>query len=332
MRKKIFATTIVVFLTSLTSCNLFTSPEELEPGRRDYTWTADTIKVPEGYYTSLGYMWGSSPTDIWACGGAYVSDHTIWHYDGTSWENYDVERFMDPRGIYGFASDDIWLCTTNGEYWHYDGNEWSLHTKLIVEVYDLINQRMYGIAPDDIYAVGFADSHDDYYGLIVHYNGTDWKIVDLPKIQTSFQRFRYDRYQKKYIISSTGFDAGPRARVYEFDGTGITEIHKGYDLVNVGNLGDNIYVTIGQEIFRYNAGDLSLLQDFTYTDYWSNICGKSEKDFFTTNYNGIGHYNGFDIVTLYETDLTILEMLSFKNEMVFIGHGSYQTVIIHGKL
>ena len=43
-------------------------PENIQPGRRDYTWTVDTLTVPNGDLFYLFSLWGSSPTDIWAVG------------------------------------------------------------------------------------------------------------------------------------------------------------------------------------------------------------------------------------------------------------------------
>ena len=56
-------------------------PENIQPGRRDYTWTVDTLTVPNGDLFYLFSLWGSSPTDIWAVGSGRTTLVTLWHYD-----------------------------------------------------------------------------------------------------------------------------------------------------------------------------------------------------------------------------------------------------------
>jgi hypothetical protein len=47
----------------LISCDSTEPTDELKPGRRDYTWTVDTLKPPEGR-TLLSRMWGANANDV----------------------------------------------------------------------------------------------------------------------------------------------------------------------------------------------------------------------------------------------------------------------------
>ena len=55
---------ILLFFSSLfillnfSSCDDGPTEPNVEPGRRDYTWVADTLKVPYGEFTSLRSIWG----------------------------------------------------------------------------------------------------------------------------------------------------------------------------------------------------------------------------------------------------------------------------------
>ena len=76
----IILTTLLLFNT----CNTTEPTDELKPGRRDYSWTVDTLKVPEG--RSIPYsMWGANENDVWAVGLSYLNAYCIWHFDGNSW-------------------------------------------------------------------------------------------------------------------------------------------------------------------------------------------------------------------------------------------------------
>ncbi|MDO8548583.1 MAG: hypothetical protein Q7S39_00325, partial [Ignavibacteria bacterium] len=65
------------------SCNNnpFKPPDD-PPGRRDYTWTVDTLNIP---FTNLTRIWGSSPMDVWAIGPGGDANKTIYHFDGEKW-------------------------------------------------------------------------------------------------------------------------------------------------------------------------------------------------------------------------------------------------------
>src|SRR5574338_1489724 len=108
---KVFFLLSLPFLTQL-SCNTTEPIDELKPGRRDYTWTVDTLKPPEShqyvpFYTTS--IWGSTPNDMWVtCAGASPLI-LLWRYDGFRWSLYPQQLGRDLRSIYGFASNDIWI-------------------------------------------------------------------------------------------------------------------------------------------------------------------------------------------------------------------------------
>jgi hypothetical protein len=80
--KKLFLGFLTMTLLTLSTCsdNPITD-DTLQPGRRDYIWTIDTLKIPEGrsYPT---WMWGTNANNVWAIGSGYLNAYQIWHYDG----------------------------------------------------------------------------------------------------------------------------------------------------------------------------------------------------------------------------------------------------------
>lgn len=100
-------------------------------------------------------------------------------------------------------------------------------------------------------------------------------------------------------------------------------------------MGENIYSVLKGKINKYQHNNFELLIDFSNTNYAGAVFGRNEKDFFTINWDGIGHYNGTDLVTIYpkwNNDWTPSGGIVFEKDVFFIWDDSYNTFIVHGKL
>jgi hypothetical protein len=65
--KKEFYFFVITIMLVLNSCNDNPLIDDDKPGRRDYTWAVDTMRVPEGRsYPS--WMWGADANNVWAIG------------------------------------------------------------------------------------------------------------------------------------------------------------------------------------------------------------------------------------------------------------------------
>ena len=73
---------MALFLSSA-SCGLFENKKvpPIPPGRRDYTWTVDTLAY-EPYGIEMD-LWGANPKDVWMV--TVNGLHAIWHYNGSVW-------------------------------------------------------------------------------------------------------------------------------------------------------------------------------------------------------------------------------------------------------
>lgn len=135
---KLFLLSTLPFLTHL-SCNTTEPTDELKPGRRDYTWTVDSISGPGVPY--LQSIWGSSPTDIWGAGFSEDVRNCLWHYDGISWkratEGTPITELGNGSkivgGVWGTAQNDVWAFggrlfsdpeRTEPFVMHYNGSQW----------------------------------------------------------------------------------------------------------------------------------------------------------------------------------------------------------------
>jgi hypothetical protein len=326
---------ISLFITSI-SCDSTEPTDELKPGRRDYTWTVDTLNPAEG--RSLpSRMWGANANDVWAVGLAYLNAYCIWHFDGQSWTNYTPDKYIDPRGIWGTASNNIWIGSTDGAFWRYDGVNWNRFSEITIPNYQqFIVQSMCGSSANNIYAVGFADSIGEYSykGIISRYNGINWEFVDITRISESFKQIIYDNVSNKFLICSWVFNQ-PDEYIYSFDGTNLKKIYSSTEHLTLTNIGHKIFLSENKKLLEYKNESFELFIDFTSTDNVGNAYGRTEMDFFTINWSGIGHYNGTDLVTIYpkwNNDWGPGGGIVFEKDAFFIWDDSYNTFIVHGKL
>jgi len=330
---------ILVILLLLQSCKSPTGPKignnPPGPGRRDYTWTVDTLEAIEGYM-SLYYLWGAAANDLWAVGSAYRNADCIWHYNGVKWERTPASGLIDPCGIWGSGNNNIWMGSSDASFWHYDGLSWSRICQYKIEGYDYaLTQRMDGIAPNEIYAVGFAQKENgEYKGIIMHYDGKNWEQVSIPDQIIILSNIYYNQQTDKYLISGFVNETGENI-IYLFDRKTLKIINSCYNNCWLNKVKDKIYLNDGtQRIYRYDKTKFNLFKDFTGTNYGGRMWGRSEIDFFTDNRDGIGHYNGTNLVTVFKrfsNDWSIYESIVFENDF-FSTWRNDTTISIHGKL
>jgi hypothetical protein len=304
----------------------------------------DTLKIPAGTGIDPSRMWGSSAQDVWAVGDAYLNALCIWHFDGISWKTTPANQYIDPRGIFGFGKNDVWIGSTDGAFWHYTGSTWSKFSKTKIDSFGpFIAQSMSGSAPNDIYTVGFANNNNgqDYKGVIMHYNGTKWSQVNIPNTRVFFTQIFYNNETSEYLINSLRFE-NENSNVFSFNGTELkTIIYDTTGGVCLNMIGNKIYYsTLGPKsgkLYRYDNGHFNLFKDFTGTDNAGRAWGRNEKDFFTINWGGIGHYNGNDLITIVpkaNNDWAPNESIIFDKDFFSIWRDTRTayTIAIHGIL
>lgn len=99
-------------------------------------------------------------------------------WNGAEWKLLDLKALHKngktsnprPRGIHIFDKDNIWF--TSGSILHWNGKTLNfVFSRLDLEREEQSVEKIWGSAPDNIYAVG-------YSGTLVHYNGKSWKQID----------------------------------------------------------------------------------------------------------------------------------------------------------
>jgi len=334
------------------SCEKGTEPEQLKPGRRDYVWEVDTLKA---WNTYLMKLWGSSPTDIWAVGSGSSFDQTIWHYDGKKWATDSISRGFDPWCIHGFTQNDIWIGGNDGKIWHYDGSDWSerlsYSKQLKYHYYNIYFMDIWGENPNDIYAVGFADSSnvglgDVRFGIMLHYDGDEWSRVNIEFTEGLFIKIRKTRNSYFIYNIKERSNQAPEdtAKYIEYNGKEFSTIHSDIDGFehwhNITILNHEVIFTIDNGIYTYNNKSFNLIAKNPFGSNYQAIFGRNRKDIIWTMADGLTHYNGinfeyilnFENFQLNDGFIRLKDGLVFDNEVFFVSHGNSNNYIFHGVL
>ena len=337
MKSFVKLTVILSIVTIINSCNHSTEPEP-QPGRRDYTWTVDTINPGKESLYMLR-IWGAEATDVWAVGSSSWSATSIWHYNGIKWSCDSIPRRINPSALFGISKNDVWLGNTNSTIWRYYG-QWELYGKYKVNNFDnIVIEDFDGTSPNNIYGVGFSDVYNtnNYKAVIMHFNGYKWDFINIPDTKVSFVFMKIDPKSSALIISGMIYDpSGFVPKAYCWDGKNLIDLpFNGTGDTFVTRLGDEIFVSVGSKVYKYSDKRLSLWKDNTNTSIGGRLwCGRSRNDFFIRDVNGISHYNGTDYSLLYKTNLYVGLGTIFENDVFFIAydHTTGKNYVIHGQL
>ncbi len=335
-----YITFFLMLLITFQSCKSPDGPNEIQPGRSDYTWRADTIKILNNGL-NLTRIWGITQSNVWVVGTGTSSFLSIWHYNGDRWGCDSIGRNNDPWAIIGFSSNEVWMGNTNSTIWKYDGSQWQVFGTYSDSGFDEIwIQGFDGTGSNNIYGIGSANQSygSNYEAILMHYDGTTWKILNIPTLKVGFNECGFDRVRGNLIIEGTYYNPnGWVEKVYAWNGKKLNELYSGSTYAPVSRIQNQVYVYMNKKLYKYGNGKLVLWKDMSNTDCASKIwCGRSEDDFFMRSSMGIGHYNGTDFETVYKIygDTDINGGCIFPNDVFFILH-NYQTgvnVFVHGVL
>lgn len=332
---------LVIFIT-VNSCGDSVVGPEIQPGRRDYTWTVDTLIIP---FTKLYSMSGSGPADIWAVGPGGGLDKTIYHFDGTRWTTDGISRNISPEDIFAFSKNNVWIGGMNGKIWNYDGIAW----KEIVRFErprekDITFYEIWGDSLSNIFATGFSGPPENMTSIIVSYDGAKWELNEFPNLKYNLVRINRDIDNRNYYLLGIENkpDGGEIYGLFEYDGNkNIKQIFKGSNGREsssfVQQIDGRIFFGIGTTIYKYINGEFKPFLKVNDINFWTGFFGRTEKDIFLIMaFGGIAHYNGTDIKYLYKNPnkIWIVDAVIFEKEVFFLAVDPTigGNLIIRGKL
>jgi len=314
---------ILLIFVNINSCNGITEPE-IQPGRRDYVWEVDTIKIP---FNVLGRLWVNSANDMWAVGSGGGLDQTIWRFNGVSWKTDGISRPIAPITVFGFSSNDVWFGGSEGNIWRYDGSKFYSSLKFRPTpnwVYSGFHD-LYGPSSKDLYAVGWLDSNKVRYGKIFHFNGSNWRLLNISSKGDDFMQIRKGKNDSKYYLLSWRSDNinSDSVRIYSFDGTKLNELHRG--LMNdkhgagIETINGKVYFGIDNAVYTYDNGKFVKKFDVNNSDFARFLNGRNEKDIFLYMWDGVAHYNGENIEYLIRvSNLMLRDIKVLENQVILL--------------
>jgi hypothetical protein len=317
------------------------------PGSRDYTWTVDTLnKIAP--YNDYAFLWGTSATNVWCIGSGGDIDKMFMHYDGSAWKNFAYPgQGMQPWSIFGFTADDFWAGSQDGTIYRYLNGQFNMFGDYRLPGYpQTVFIKFWGNNPNDIYVVGCAHKTADElnYSIIMHYDGKGWTYVIKPEAKGQFLNIKsgsndspnyYLIYLSEYIDSTS---------IYEFDGKALKRIYNqpelDYNIPGMFSINNNIYFGFEEKLLKYDYkyNRFITLKDFAGANIktMSHVNGRSENDLFINMNDGIGHYNGTDIQTIFKTynSTPFDDAVVFEKDVFFLctDYTKNNFLIVHGQL
>ena len=139
-------------------------------------------RYPRVTLEDLQSIWGTSDSNIWACGYNFSTGNTVLvHYNGNSW-SVDPKSTIPTSQSGGFMS--VWSCDSAGHaitfasgslvYRKTDTGAWRSDSGRVPNLLPdntYLGLGLIGNAANDVFAIGAS-------GLIIHWNGASWHRYD----------------------------------------------------------------------------------------------------------------------------------------------------------
>lgn len=142
--------------------------------------TASWTTVAEKLDGALLAVWGPSPSDVWAVGGALGNGAapTVVRWDGARVTPVPTTGTETYWWVHGTAADDVWLVGEKGRISHWNGSALEERTSGTTAT-------LFGVmafSPNDVWAVGGTpDQPDAPNDVVLHWDGAAWKAEPVPE-------------------------------------------------------------------------------------------------------------------------------------------------------
>lgn len=327
---KIFALLIIAsFLLTCKDNPVGPDDSNATPGRRDYTWEADTINNP---YQLFYNIWGDSPSNVWST-GSLMSDG-VYHYNGEMWSLDNRVYISDPDAIWGYGND-LWIGNDKGCIWKFTGENYKQELKDFNVDGNLVNfVDIVGKLPGEIYAVG----SNRYHPIILKYDGLKWNFEKALPDSGGFNKISYSSRNDKYYLRCPLFDYS--TRIYEYEKGELKIIYDsppsnrqpGLSIID-----GYVYIITENEIKRYFNGKMELIFKVNDPNFGGTVWGRNRNDIFIRMQDGLAHYNGTDWQYLFKSigATALMPNCTIFDKDIFIPAKIRTTgypIIYHGKL
>lgn len=292
---------IICIIGGLISCNDSTTdsnPPFKHP--KEMTWTADTLSpAPEAIQLMPVDLIAFDHDDIWIACWSDVARRVMWHFNGSSWIDSDIQGQSGPIGlsaIAGFSSRDLWaggFYGYNSSYYaalsHFNGLRWS-KTDLNIEgeILDMTTDE-----EGNIWACGrngvvlkYSQSSDQWFLDTVIVGYLDY----YPKAQ--FVINSICSYKNKIFLLAAVIDYSHSNEIYYFFSGDI----------NNWNLIDSMVINSPEDKIRWG--------------YYGLHSGNN-KSFYSFGLLGVWKYVNNDWVNIFDLDYQIFDMYALADNYIF---------------
>lgn len=351
-RRRAGITSLLILIISIfiffSSCrNRVTPPDDTpKPGKRDYTWTIDTLAYPGSFQTLMRDIWASSPTNVYVVGhNDQGGQGTMFRFDGNRWRAVDLGSIIiggiSLSAIYGFGPNDIYAVgrriydnptpppnfLDSSLIIRFDGVSWSE-----VPIQRGRNlQTVHGDRPNNVWTGGI-------YGTAYRYDGVNctrmnsesnlW-FKDIEAISIQVYGLAYTpnpgNYTVHYLLQP---DSNTWAVVDSFTEVSIASAKFGHEDLRM--IGGTLY-SVGFGVFRKDGADWTKIQE---TNTLLSIYGTRKGHIFTVgNFLNVWHFNGDNwskLIVLGNPTWLLTSVWCDESEVFIVASDGYKTFIIHG--
>jgi len=315
----------------------------MAPGKRNYTWTSDTIFYLGNAQTTMSSIFGASSDNVYIVGHCEVSAGRIWRYDGTGWQRVDLSLIRGYlNAISGSGENDIWIA---GGQAFYDSTTMGYLDSTLLVHFDGVQWRQVGVerrrglrcidvlSPSSVWAGGER-------GVLYRFNGAGWELHEVG-IQYFFSSIAAvspnEAYAMGHVSDSTPPVDSSGSFLFRYDGNGWRKIdsvmntpgapppHMGIGVYAWGgilySLSSNVYRRTGNQWTKLvNAGVGHMSQSSPV-----NIVAVGRE---------VWHYNGIDWMDFpqfYTSPALWFDCYADGREVFIVGNDNLMTFILHGK-
>ena len=346
--KFVFPVLVFVLTSAYFSCDNPTGPIEDTPGRRDYTWTVDTLNIEYPAYK----IWGSSPSDVWSINTSPDLSHSFWLYDGNKWSTDGVFRLISPHALFGFARNNVFAGgDTDGRIWHFDGNSWEQIAVLTKPGTRFVGlENIWGESANDFYAVGAGPDDKDYanFSVIAHFTNNEWDMLNTDSLIGNVVHLYKNKPDNKIYLRLTkigGTEFIDSTIVYEYNQGKYTELYGNIESIglqcDISLINGEVYFILGNRIAKRVNDQFQTVLQVNNPKFYQRIWGRNSNDIFLLMTDGLAHYNGSDVEYLFhftypddKPSTQIFGAAIFEKEAFFTVYEppTHLKLIYHGKL
>lgn len=333
---------LLILFVTLTTCKenpVESLPDDNStPGRRDYVWTADTIKA---YYIYFNSIWGKKVEDLWAVSLVGSATENIYRYNGSYWYRETSVPIYNTVSLWG-TENNLWICTKDGLIWNYKDGVFSSSPQFLYDDQNVRFFSMDGKNDSEIYAGGGKAISFNRVGLIYKFNNNAWQIDRVLKNYGNLFRVSYSSKNDKYYFLAyvDNIELMDTTRLLEYDNKEVKIIFSDKDADNnlIMNVIDGyLCVTIGKKIYIYYKNRFYDFLEINIPNFGGQFWGRSRNDFFIRMQDGLLHYNGTDLkyILKFSSSVTFGSSALVLDKDIFLhafDNNTGYNIIYHGKL